>query len=300
MNQGWSYTDKVDRHYAGGTLLDFYSRNYSHSSIDVWRERIEKGQIQVEGEQATPDHILAVGQKLVYHRPPWAEPLVPLDFKVLYEDEDLWLIHKPSGLQVLPGGDFLEHTLLYQLHQKFPQENPTPLHRLGRGTSGIMLIARSHLARRHLSQQWRDRRINKKYWALVGDWSWGRNVEINQPIDPVAYEPLGYLYAATPSGKTAQSFVRVLARHQRRTLLEVTIPTGRPHQIRIHLAAAGYPLLGDRLYGPGGLPLGQGLPSDEGYCLQAHHIGFEHPRFHHWFTFTLPAPHWFPAGVDIS
>jgi 23S rRNA pseudouridine1911/1915/1917 synthase len=285
----------VEAQATGQALLDYYSQRYPHSSPEEWLSRIEAGQILVNGQAQKPTYPLAQGQHLSYQRPPWQEPAVPLDFEVLYEDEDLWLIAKPSGLPVLPGGGFVEHTLLHQLQRRYPQEQPVPIHRLGRGTSGIMLIARSPLARQHLSQQLRERRLYKRYRALIGPGALPSRFDIDQPIGKIAYPRLGYLYSATPIGKAAQSQVMVLERRTMATLVAVRILTGRPHQIRIHLAAVGYPLWGDPLYQPGGMPRPvttgpSAIPSDGGYWLHAQTLAFEHPRHGDWMTWTCPPP----------
>jgi hypothetical protein len=119
-----------------------------------------------------------------------------LDFVTIYEDTDLMIIAKPSGLPVLPGGGFLQNTLLYQLQQRYPQEMPVPIHRLGRGTSGLMLIARSSLAKSKLSQQMRDRQITKIYRALIGPSELPTEFTINQAIVKIPHPILGYLYGA--------------------------------------------------------------------------------------------------------
>jgi 23S rRNA pseudouridine1911/1915/1917 synthase len=298
MNQGWSYREQVDRRSAGQTVLQYYTHHYHHSSQSEWQERINLGQVWLNDRVTTAEERLQAGQWLTYHRPPWEEPEVPLAFEILYEDEDLWAIAKPAGLPVLPGGGFLAHTLLWQLQQQYPQDTPIPIHRLGRGTSGLMLLARSPLARAHLTQQMRDRQIRKVYRALVG----GGNLEdcftITQPIGKLPHPVLGHVYGAIADGLPAQSEGRVLQRRSDATLLEVTILTGRPHQIRIHLAAVGYPLLGDPLYDVGGVPrlasLSQSgkvpVPGDCGYHLHAYHLSFSHPRMGRSMSITCPAP----------
>jgi 23S rRNA pseudouridine1911/1915/1917 synthase len=302
MNQGWTYREQVDRDGAGLTLLEYYSQRYRHSNLQEWQERIASGQVLLNGMPATADTLLKAGQRLTYHRPPWQEPDVPLSFQMLYEDADLLIIEKPAGLPVLPGGGFLEHTLLHQLRQRYPQETPVPIHRLGRGTSGLMLLARSPLAKAKLSQQMRqntlepgsDRPICKTYRALVGKSELPDRFTMNDAIGKIPHPVLGYVYGVAPDGLFAHSEGRVLRRTGTSTLLEVTILTGRPHQIRIHLAAAGYPLLGDPLYGVGGVPRLQGglqeelqgaiaaeklpVPGDCGYFLHAYRLSFWHPR----------------------
>ncbi|MGB3491611.1 MAG: RluA family pseudouridine synthase [Elainellaceae cyanobacterium] len=291
MNRGWVYREQVDKKAAGQTVLDYYVQRYHHSSTAEWQQRIEAGQVTLNGGVIASETLLNGGQWLAYHRPPWDEPEVALDIPILYEDEDVWAVNKPSGLPVLPGAGFLEHTLLRQLQNRYPHENPVPIHRLGRGTSGLMLIARSPLARSSLSQQLRDRQIRKVYRALVGDWNLGDRLTITQPIGKIPHPTLGYVYGAAQEGRIAHSECDVLERRAdstlSSTLLSVAIATGRPHQIRIHLASVGFPLIGDPLYGVGGslhpdvlqeksdrVP----VPGDCGYFLHAYQVAFRHPR----------------------
>jgi len=181
MNQGWVYRNYISQREAGVTVLDYYTRNYPHSSAIAWQERIATHQIRLDEQSTTPETRLQVGQLLTYHRPPWQEPVVPLNIEVLHDDPDLLIVSKPAGLPVLPGGGFLEHTLLWQLKQRYPNDTPYPIHRLGRGTSGLMLLARSPAARANLSQQMRDRQMQKTYRALISNCDLPDRFTITQP-----------------------------------------------------------------------------------------------------------------------
>ena len=305
VNSGWTYQEQVGRSAQGLTVLDYYTQRYRHSNRAEWQQRLQSGQVLLNNAETTAETILQAGQWLIYHRAPWQEPDVPLAFEVLYEDAALMVVTKPSGLPVLPGGGFLEHTLLWQLQQRYPQETPLPIHRLGRGTSGLLLLARSPHARAFLSQQMRentlhplgDRPMHKVYRALVQGNSMPDRFSVTAPIGKQAHPVLGYIYAVHPQGAFAQSDCQVLRRDAETALLEVTILTGRPHQIRIHLAAAGYPLVGDPLYAIGGVPRIERsstdgklpVPGDCGYHLHAMHLRFTHPNGHQ-MTFTSPPP----------
>jgi 23S rRNA pseudouridine1911/1915/1917 synthase len=279
------YREQVDRSAQGVTVLDYYTQRYRHSNRAEWQSRIRSRQILLDDAETTAETLLLAGQWLTYQRAPWQEPEVPLTFDVLHEDAALMVVAKPSELPVLPGGGFLEHTLLWQLQQRYPEETPIPIHRLGRGTSGLMVLARSPAARAHLSQQLRERQMQKVYRALVQGNSMPDRFSITEPIGKQPHPALGYVYAAHPQGAFAQSDCAVLRRDAETALLEVTILTGRPHQIRIHLAAAGYPLVGDPLYAIGGLPRTcvpsasdkLPVPGDCGYHLHALHLSFMHP-----------------------
>ena len=302
LNQGWIYRETVAKLASGQTVLQYYSRRYHHSNEQEWRAKIESGQVLLNGKQAFSETILQPGDKLAYHRPPWLEPKVPLSFEIIYEDRDLLAIAKPAGLPVLPGGGFLENTLLWQIKQIYPQNSPVPIHRLGRGTSGLLLLAKSALAKSSLSRQMRanstknpsSERIKKIYLAKVGNGEIPSHFTITNPIGKIPHPLLGYVYGATSTGKFAHSECQVVQQNPDSTIIQVTILTGRPHQIRIHLAAAGYPLMGDPLYGVGGIPQikenERALPGDCGYYLHAYRLAFIHPRSNERIDLICPAP----------
>jgi 23S rRNA pseudouridine1911/1915/1917 synthase len=224
-------------------------------------------------------------------RPPWREPDVPRSFAILYQDECLLAVAKPSGLPTLPGGGcFVENTLLSLVRRHFPEANP--LHRLGRGTSGIVLFATAQKAAAKILQAWRNGEILKVYRALAAGCPEEDRFTIDVPIGPVPHQFLKTIYAACPAGKPAHSHIKVLERRASSSLLQVKITTGRPHQIRIHLAAAGYPLVGDPLYMVGGIPEdnSRALPSDLGYHLHNGLLGFHHPASGKWTEITCGPP----------
>jgi len=267
----------LDRRADGRTLLDYLVGRYRHSSVSEWRVRIERQQVLVDGVAALPDRTLRCGQSLAWHRPAWDEPDAPRSFALLFEDAELLAVAKPSGLPTVPGGGFLDNTLLALVRGYDPCA--VPLHRLGRWTSGLVLFARTRGARSNLARAWRERRVEKRYLALASGRPERAEFDVTTPIGAVPYAPLGLLHAASPTGKRSASRVVVTEQRAHEFIAEVMIDTGRPHQIRIHLAAAGHPLVGDPLYGPGGVPRSgtRALPGDPGYLLHARLLVLEHP-----------------------
>jgi 23S rRNA pseudouridine1911/1915/1917 synthase len=320
----------------------------------AWERRVVRGDIILCFDDAqtnsscckNPNQLLSAGTEVHYHRRSWYEPILPdmkhnkFPFQILYQDEDVLAIHKPSGIPTMPSQTFNEYTILHQLRAAMNTEPPPqPVHRLGVGTSGLLLIATSIKSRKILSQAIRERRVKKYYRALVSNGKQIPNqMRIECPIGPIPF-PIGggTLYAACPGthigdggsaskkSKPSLSLVRVIRRDIKKdqAVVEVEIPTGRPHQIRIHMAYAGYPLVGDPLYLNGGLPCmekkyfskrdpreedmdsdddvsGEGedgmllrvsLPRDCGYCLHAYRMIFEHPTIDgQWMTITAPPP----------
>lgn len=140
------------------------------------------------------------------------------------------------------------------------------MHRLGRETSGLVLFAKTPEARSALQDAWRKHAVVKRYRALAEGVCPDERLEIDTPIGPVPHPLLGTIHAASKRGKPSRSTAVVIERRADSTLFEVSIETGRPHQIRIHLASVGYPLVGDPIYAAGGWPRAEspGLPGDGG------------------------------------
>jgi 23S rRNA pseudouridine1911/1915/1917 synthase len=276
-NQGFAYRDEIGIEYAGVSALDYLTSRYEHSTREDWAHRFVDGQILVDGAIAAADTALRAGHSLVWHRPPWVEPRAPLAFAVLYEDHHLVAVLKPPGLPTLPGGGFLEHTLLYRLRRRVPHAGI--LHRLGRWTSGIVLAAKSSTAHAAVSAAFRERRVEKRYRALAAGRPREEMFPIETPIGTVPHPILGAIHAASPDGRPSRSRVEVVEQRDGAFLANVWIETGRPHQIRIHLAAAGHPLVGDPLYAIGGRPAPdcRALPGDPGYLLHATEMRLAHP-----------------------
>jgi len=288
FNQGHTYRDRVDRPAA--SIAGFYAERYRHSDQAVWKERLAAGEIWCNGQQLRADAVLAAGDRLVWHRPPWEEAAVPVlsERAIVFDDGDLLVLNKPSGLPVLPAGGFLAHTLLAQLERLWP--GARPVHRLGRFTSGLLVCARQPATRAWLSALLRDStgggagvpadRCRKLYRALTAplppDWSVAESRPLTTAIGRRPHPLLGQIWCAVaadePGALAASSQLTLLERRSEACMVEVAIASGRPHQIRIHTAAMGAPLLGDPLYLPGGRACLKVVPGAGGYHLHAHRL----------------------------
>ena len=277
LNRGYAYTTIISAQDQGRSLHSHLSRLYSHSTPQAWQENLDKGEVILNGMIADGSESLTSGQTLVWNRPPWIEPDAPLHFEVLFDDPYLLAVSKPSELPTLPGGGFMENTLLRLVQRQTPNANP--VHRLGRATSGIVLFAKTPQAASQLTANWNTPKVQKIYRALAQGVAQHDVYEILTPIGLVPHPLIGSVWAASPGGKASKSVAKVIERTANTTTFEVSLFSGRPHQIRIHLASIGHPLVGDPLYGATGQPLQHlpGLPGDGGYFLHAQFLKFQHP-----------------------
>lgn len=272
MNDGFRYAGGVGR-WAGHTLLDYLSRRFKHTDVEGWTRHLNEGRVTVDDALVPGDTVLREGQVVTYARAPWEEPEVPKDIEVLFDRGGVVVVNKPAGLPTQAGGGFLQNTLVHLL------DGAAPVHRLGRWTSGLVVCARDTATGADLTRQFTSRTVYKRYRTLAVGTPVTPNFTVRQPIGPVPYPPLGTLHAASSQGRPACTRVTVVQQSEGDFLADVVIESGRPHQIRIHMAFAGHPLVGDPLYRAGGLPdpLGTALPGDAGYRLHAARVRFLHP-----------------------
>ena len=295
LNRGYAYTTIITTGHHGRTLLSYLASLYPHSTAQTWQENLDNHEVTLNGVTATGNESLTAGQTLSWNRPPWIEPDTPQYFEVLFEDPYLFAVSKPSGLPTLPGAGFLENTLLRMVQKQVPQANP--VHRLGRATSGIVLFVKTAQAASRLSAAWNTPGVRKIYRALAQHAAQHETYEILTPIGLVPHPTLGSVWAAHSNGKPSRSLAKVLSRTAETTTFAVSLYSGRPHQIRIHLASIGHPLVGDPLYGPTGQPLEHlpGLPGDGGYLLHAQFLSFAHPITAKQINLEAAVPSTFPV-----
>lgn len=295
-NRGYVYHDRVLPDHAGLEVGAYHRARGFRSPPEVWIAAISEGRVRVNGRIASPDSRLCAGDRMEYHREPWIEESVPLEFGVVHADLHVLVLNKPAGLQVLPAGAFLEHTLFHQVRAARPEwADASPIHRLGRGTSGLIVFGVSPLARAELARQFRCFVPRKTYLARAQGTLLRGGMIARHPIGGLRHGDLT-IHVARPDGKPCTTRLRVLRSdpHSGEMLVAAQPITGRPDQIRVHLAALGAPIVGDPLFGPGGLPISNARPGEGGYFLHATALAFVHPITGRWLKLRAWPP-WLEA-----
>lgn len=218
-------------------------RRLSRSRI----QRVIRGDCEVDGRRAKPAMVVFAGQEVRFRRPALAEPEVPRSIRVLYADEHLYALDKPAGLPIHPTARYHHSTLTAVLRERFPGQPLQIVHRLDRETSGLLLVARSAAAAAALKGAFARRRVEKRYLAVVHGIVEPAQLLLDRPIGP-AQGRVRVRMAVRDDGLPARTEVRPLRRLSAYTLVECRPLTGRQHQIRVHLAAIGHPIVGDKLY----------------------------------------------------
>jgi 23S rRNA pseudouridine1911/1915/1917 synthase len=241
-----------------GTRLDvFLAARLPTLSRSRIQRLIKTGRITAAGAPTKASAIITEGLMITVVLPP-AAPARPqpeaLPLSILYDDSDLVVIDKPAGLVVHPGAGHRTGTLVNALLHHVGdlsgvggEERPGIVHRLDRGTSGVMVIAKHDLAHQALSRQFHDRTVSKEYVALV----WGEPAGLGRIEQPIGRDPRHRqkMSSRAPRGRTAVTTITNMDRLGGVALVRLTIGTGRTHQIRVHLSEAGHPIVGDELYG---------------------------------------------------
>jgi 23S rRNA pseudouridine1911/1915/1917 synthase len=291
---------------AAGSRLDAWlAASIAGLSRSRAQRAIASGDVLVNGEVAKASLKLRDGDRVEVELPaPPTTDVAPeaIDLTVVYEDDDIAVIDKPAGLVVHPGAGIHSGTLANALVHRYgrggagPVSRPGIVHRLDRETSGLLVVARTEAAHAALSEQFQNRTVSKRYLALV----YGRVGRDAATLDkPIARHPQIRVRMAVASpgrGRPAHTEYRVLERFDETTYVEVDIRTGRTHQIRVHLADAGHPVVADETYGKGRAKgvrdtgLRRRIEALGRQFLHASRLAFDHPRTGERMELSSPLP----------
>jgi 23S rRNA pseudouridine1911/1915/1917 synthase len=252
---------------------------FSRSRLQSW---IKEGRVLVNDASVRASYLIRGGESISVapaELPPLKAQAEELPIRILYQDDDVVVVDKPAGMVVHAGAGHHSGTLVNALLHHFGSLSsvngdlrPGIVHRLDRETSGVLVVARTDRAHQSLAAQFHDRKVEKVYLALVNGHMKTRTGRITAPIarDPIRRTRMTTKLA---SGRSALTEYEVLEEFESASYLRVRIGTGRTHQIRVHLASIGHPIVGDRLYGAPPLRAG-GLPR---FFLHAHYLAFDSP-----------------------
>jgi RluA family pseudouridine synthase len=287
------------------SLLDYLSRRFSYLSSPAWSKRIEEGRILKNGlVSKNALELVNKGDCVAYDCPEFTEPPADMEYRILYEDQWIVAVAKPGNLLVHKSGRSLRSNLVYQLrycHKPTPYPSIDAVNRLDRETSGVILLAKDKTVLAALHEAFAGRRMHKEYIAVVKGVPEKKTWTILLPIGKASPSLIHYKFAVdVDHGKNAETRVECLQPlNDNHSLLRVVPITGRTHQIRVHCAAYGLPIVGDKLYGmsePDFLAWRSdpGLFSDQGrFPRQALHcasLSFTHPVTKKEIVITAPVP----------
>lgn len=279
---------QVGAEYGGQRLDNYLAREMKGAPRPLIYRLIRTGQVRINGRRAAPRSKLAEGDILripdcVTLAPaPAAAP--PAELPVLFEDGAFLAVNKPSGLAVHGGGG-VQHGAIERLRAGRNERFLELAHRLDKHTSGVLLLAKKASALRGVQSEWRARRVQKIYYALsFGQWR-PQNAKIDLPIKRPHGKIAGQISADGAAALTRTALVRQFAAA---ALLRADMSTGRTHQLRVHLAAVGLPIIGDEKYGD--FAANRGLPECRRLFLHAARLSFSHPLDGKTINITAPLP----------
>ncbi len=242
-------------HDVAGPLLPFLVKTFPAISEASWLARIARGHVvDGGGHVLAADSALRRGMRLWYYREVEAEPPIPFAEHILFADAHLVVVDKPHFLPMTPGGRFVQETLLTRLKRHFGEATLTPIHRLDRETAGVVIFSRRADSRGAYQSLFQKRSVLKTYEALAGPMP-GRAFPFTYRSRMVEGDSF-FLMREEAGEPNAETLVDVIGRQGGQALYRLQPHTGRKHQLRVHMAALGAPILNDTFY-PVALPAGQ-------------------------------------------
>lgn len=289
---------EADESYMDERLDKFLSAVLPEQSRSYLQKIIKDGSVLVNGKAQKASYRMEDQDEVLVDLPELKEPEIeaediPLD--ILYEDDDLLMVNKPKGMVVHPSAGHLTGTLvnavMYHCKDRLSGINgvmrPGIVHRIDMDTTGVLVICKNDKAHNHVAAQLKEHSITRKYRAIVHGVIKEEEGTVDAPIGrhPVERKKMA---AGVKNGKRAVTHYRVLQRFRNHTYIECQLETGRTHQIRVHMASIGHPLLGDTVYGPAKNPLHL-----QGQTLHAQVLGLIHPTTGEYLEVEAPLPEYF-------
>ncbi len=281
---------RIDKYLAANT-------DYSRSKI---LEMIEAGLVTIDGEKVKPSRKVKDGETIYLPGDYVSEVDIEaedIELDILYEDEYIIVVNKPSGMVVHPGNGNSEHTLVNALlghTNKLSSENgeirPGIVHRIDKDTSGVLLVAKTDDVHQKLAEGFKNKTIKRVYVALLDGVFPNASATVDAPLGRDPKNRLAYTVTGE-NAKEAVTHLRVLKRYEHHTLVELRLETGRTHQIRVHMKYIGYPVHNDPIYNTK-------KASDFGQFLHAKSLEFEHPVTNEMMYFESPLPKEFEGFLD--
>jgi 23S rRNA pseudouridine1911/1915/1917 synthase len=285
-----------------GTRIDRVLATLLSESRAKVQARLERGEITVNDVTVGKSYKVHGGERIIVtpvQQPP--PPPAPAPVPVRYADDDLAVIAKPADLVVHAGSGVTTGTLVDALRAMdislAPSDDPDRpgiVHRLDRGTSGLLVVAKTELALRGLRKQFDEHTVSRRYWALVDGVPDVSEAVVDAPI---ARHPKDRTrFQTAPHGRPARTHYTVRESYGRASRIDVRLETGRTHQVRVHMAALGHPVCGDRVYGAS-VALARDLDLQR-QALHAAHLGFAHPRDGRRIALDEPLPNDLKTAVE--
>ncbi len=265
---------------------------------------LKEGSVLVDEKPVKSSYKVDGGDVVTLDVPEAVEPEIlaePMELEILYEDEDVVLVNKPKGMVVHPGAGHLTGTLvnglMYHCRGQLSGINgilrPGIVHRIDMDTTGILVVCKNDQAHKSIAAQLKEHSITRRYWAIVHGRIDEEEITVDAPIGRHPSERKKMSIHAR-NGKPAITHITVIKQFKGYAYVECRLETGRTHQIRVHMASIGHPLLGDRVYGPDKCP----FPQLRGQTLHAGILGFVHPRTGQYMEFNAPLPEYFRHLLD--
>ncbi|NQX96886.1 MAG: RluA family pseudouridine synthase [Flavobacteriales bacterium] len=284
-----TYKLSVKKKYEGLSIVDFFLKAVPRSTEQIWLDKLDSDNLKINRKSITKDYKVTAGEVAIHQSEPKTEPPISTNINLVYEDDEIIVLDKPSPHPVHASGRFVRNTLISILDLAFTNKVFKLLHRIDANTTGIIVLAKNKIAANLIQQQFENKTIKKTYAALVEGILTDDYLNLQQGIGTEVL--VGGARKIDSSGKIAQTKIEVLERRKNTTLLKVTPLTGRTNQIRLHLAELKHPIVGD--IGHKDKTYFENNPftyKTDSLFLHAHQLTIVHPTTKKEITFIAPIP----------